>query len=297
MANEGVTLSDIQIQWHAAFCAAAELELSDNREELEFQREYNLSKKPLQIDLLVVEKRRDVLIKSEFGRIFRQHNIIEYKSPGDELSIDDAIKAIGYACFYKSLGETVNQIPLDQLTVSLVREGRPRGLFETLQESGFEIKKEFDGIYYVKGLLFPVQIVVTRELSRGTDGENLSLRVLSRSAAEEDVRKFIEMAQKLISQGDRENVDAILQVSVSANYELYEKMKRRDPVMCEAIRRLMKDEIRDAQEKGEQLGEQKGILETLFSLVKDDILTIADAAQRANMKVSDFEKAYKTFLL
>lgn len=82
MANEGVTLSDIQIQWHAAFCAAAELELSDNREELEFQREYNLSKKPLQIDLLVVEKRRDVLIKSEFGRIFRQHNIIEYKSPG-----------------------------------------------------------------------------------------------------------------------------------------------------------------------------------------------------------------------
>lgn len=181
--------------------------------------------------------------------------------------------------------------------MSLVREGRPRGLFETLQESGFEIKKEFDGIYYVKGLLFPVQIVVTRELSRGTDGENLSLRVLSRSAAEEDVRKFIEMAQKLISQGDRENVDAILQVSVSANYELYEKMKRRDPVMCEAIRRLMKDEIRDAQEKGEQLGEQKGILETLFSLVKDDILTIADAAQRANMKVSDFEKAYKTFLL
>ena len=37
-------------------CAAAELELSVNRAELDFQREYNLSKKPLQIDLLVVEK-------------------------------------------------------------------------------------------------------------------------------------------------------------------------------------------------------------------------------------------------
>ncbi len=57
MVNGGVTLSDIQIQWNAAFCAAAELELLENREELDFQREHNLSKKPLQIDLLVVEKR------------------------------------------------------------------------------------------------------------------------------------------------------------------------------------------------------------------------------------------------
>lgn len=121
MENENVTLSDITIQWHPAFCAAAELELSANRAELDFQREYSLSKKPLQIDLLVVEKLDDVRIQNEIGRIFRRYNVIEYKSPGDGMTIDDFFKTVGYACIYKGLGETVDQIPVDQLTVSLFR--------------------------------------------------------------------------------------------------------------------------------------------------------------------------------
>lgn len=286
MANENVALPDIQIQWHAAFCAAAELELSANREELEFQREYHLSKKSLQIDLLVVEKRAEVCIENEIGRIFRRHNIIEYKSPGDELSIDDFFKTVGYACIYKGLGETVNQIPAEQLTVSLVREGKPVELIRMLKGYGLEVEKKFDGIYYVEGFFFPVQIVVARELDVG---KNVSLKILSRNASKEDVSRFIEMAQKLTSQGDRENVDAVLQVSVSANYGLYEEMKRRDPIMCEAMRRLMKDEIQDSK--------QEGILETLFGLVKEGILTVSDAAKRADMKDSEFEKAYKTFLM
>lgn len=47
-----------KIQWHPAFCAAAELELRSNKGDLEFKREYNLSKKTLQMDLLIIEKRK-----------------------------------------------------------------------------------------------------------------------------------------------------------------------------------------------------------------------------------------------
>jgi len=36
-----------KIQWHPAFCAAAELELRFNKDDLEFKREYNLSKKTI----------------------------------------------------------------------------------------------------------------------------------------------------------------------------------------------------------------------------------------------------------
>lgn len=53
MENENITLSDMDLQWHPAFCAAAELEFKENKTELDFQREYNLSKKPLQIDCLL----------------------------------------------------------------------------------------------------------------------------------------------------------------------------------------------------------------------------------------------------
>ena len=267
MANENLTLSDITIQWHPAFCAAAELELSANRAELDFQREYNLSKKPLQIDLLVVEKLDDVSIQNEIGHIFRRYNVIEYKSPGDGMTIDDFFKTVGYACIYKGLGETVDQIPIDQLTVSLFREGYPEELFRSLEKYGLKIKKEFDGVYYIEGLFIPAQIVVTKELE---SGKYWSLKILSRNALEEDIRGFVEDAQNLTGPGERANVDAVLQVSVSANYKLYEKMKRRYPEMCEAMRRLMQDEIadevREAQRDGVAQGEMKKARETAITL-------------------------------
>ena len=42
-------------------------------------------------------------------------------------------------------------------------------------------------------------------------------------------------------------------------------------------------------QKGEAIGIQKGILEILVSLVKDGILTLAEAAGRYNVTVSEFE--------
>ena len=47
----------------------------------------------------------------------RKYNIIEYKSPKDELNIDDYYKTVGYACLYKGYGENVDIIPADELTV------------------------------------------------------------------------------------------------------------------------------------------------------------------------------------
>ena len=41
---------------------------------------------------------------------------------------------------------------------------------------------------------------------------------------------------------------------------------------------------------GEARGEAKGFLEAMISLVKDGILTVADAAKRANMTVAEFEE-------
>lgn len=37
-------------------------------------------------------------------------------------------------------------------------------------------------------------------------------------------------------------------------------------------------------------GVEEGVLKTLISLVKDGILTLADAAKRANMTVPEFKK-------
>lgn len=193
--------SNAKIQWHPAFCAAAELELRFNKDDLEFKREYNLSKKPLQMDLLIIEKRKGVQIKNEIGKIFRGHNIIEYKSPDDGMTIDDFFKTLGYAFLYKGLGEKVNQIPLGELTVSLFRASAPKKLLNQISKEGYIIEKQSPGIYYVNGLSVPTQIVVTNELN---SQNHESLKVLSKSAQTDDIQRFTELASAFTEPGDKE---------------------------------------------------------------------------------------------
>ena len=42
--------------------------------------------------------------------------------------------------------------------------------------------------------------------------------------------------------------------------------------------------------RGREIGEAMGFLKALIGLVKDNILTLADAAKRANMTIDEFEK-------
>ena len=41
-------MSDTKIQWHPGFVSAMELELREYRKYLDFKKEYNLNKKPLE---------------------------------------------------------------------------------------------------------------------------------------------------------------------------------------------------------------------------------------------------------
>ena len=77
--------NDEKIQWHPAFDAALQIEFGDEAKYLEFDPEHLISKKPMQIDVLVKNKKH-VKLRKNIGRIFRQYNIIEYKSPEDDLT-------------------------------------------------------------------------------------------------------------------------------------------------------------------------------------------------------------------
>ena len=87
--------NDEKIQWHPAFDAALQIEFGEEAEYLEFDSEHLLSKKPMQIDVLI-KNEKHVKIQKNIGRIFRQYNIIEYKSPEDNLDIDDFYKVYAY---------------------------------------------------------------------------------------------------------------------------------------------------------------------------------------------------------
>lgn len=243
-----------KLQWHPAFCAATELELRQDLDVLELIPEYNLSKKPLQIDLVIIKKMDwKRTLQNEIGHIMRGHNILEYKGPGDELTIDSFFKEIGYASLYKAQGIAVNKIPASEVTVSFFRNAYPKALFQELKKEGYILKKMYPGIYYVRGKVpFPVQVVVTSQLERKA---HCSLRVLTTQVEMQDAELFLEQIHYLESKNERSNIDSVLQVSVNANKQVYSLLRRKNE-MCEALRELMKDEIEKELENKLEQGEK-----------------------------------------
>ena len=243
-----------KLQWHPAFCAATELELRQDLDVLELIPEYNLSKKPLQIDLVIIKKMDwKRTLQNEIGHIMRGHNILEYKGPGDELTIDSFFKVIGYASLYKAQGIAVNKISASEVTVSFFRNAYPKALFQELKKEGYILKKIYPGIYYVRGKVpFPVQVVVTSQLERKA---HCSLRVLTTQVEMQDAELFFEQIHYLESKNERSNIDSVLQVSVNANKQVYSLLRRKNE-MCEALRELMKDEIEKELENKLEQGEK-----------------------------------------
>ena len=162
-----------KLQWHPAFCAAAGLEFHEDIERLELKPEYNLSKEPIRIDLLIIKEESDRRIKNEIGHIMKKYNVIEYKSPEDALTIDDFYKTVGYACLYKGYGERVDAVPINELTVSIFRATRPEKMFLTLQKYGHKIEEKYPGIYYVtEHLPFPARCDTGIRAGRASKFEN-----------------------------------------------------------------------------------------------------------------------------
>lgn len=237
--------------WHPGFLGAMGIEFRSYRQSLHFDDEHTLSKESIKMDLLIIKKDKSVAITNEIGEIFREHNVIEYKSPDDGITIDDYYKTMAYTYLYKGLGETVNAIPGEELTVTMIRSAYPVALFKKIEESGGKVEEKYPGVYYIHGIFnTPSQILVTKELNPKL---HASLRVLTKRVKEEDVETFLQMAREFEEPGDRHNADAVLQLSVSANRSVYEEILRRDPEMCEALRELMKEEIdSEVQEKSKE---------------------------------------------
>lgn len=233
-------MGDVRIQWHPGFVAAVDLELAANRDDLEYQSEHNLNVKPLEIDLLVIKKDPGAQLENEIGKLFLGHNIMEYKSPRDHLSVDDFYKAQAYATLYKSYGREVDERRADDITVSLVREAKPVKLLRYLKRHKQRVDNPCPGIYYVlDGVLFPTQIVVTGELR----GEcHAWLKALSERMGQEEMQELLERWQSLTEGYDRELADAVVEVSVNANWEMAERITGGSG-MCKALMDLMEPEI------------------------------------------------------
>lgn len=240
---------DDKIQWHPAFDAALQIELGDEAKYLEFESEHMLTKKPMQIDVLV-KNDKHVKIRKNIGRIFRQYNIIEYKSPKDDLNIDDFYKTYAYACIYKSDTEAVDRIQATELTISFVCYHYPRAMLNKLErDRGITVESVDDGIYYLLGDAIPIQLIVVPVLSKENNYWLNNLRNDLKSGGE--IRRFIELYEK---NKNSKLYQALADTIMRANWKEVKEERK----MCEALRELFADDLRESELKGRNAGKIEG---------------------------------------
>ena len=103
------------------------------------------------------------------------------------------------------------------MTLTLVRDAKPVGLFKKIEVLGGKVTRRHPGIYDVTKMgPIATQVLVTREL-----GENHEfLGVLSEKADEAAVRRFIKSVSKLSDKGDVGNASSVTTVSFAANADV-----------------------------------------------------------------------------
>lgn len=289
MQKEKVEENNRQVlQWHPAFFAGIQIEFGEEAKYLEFHQEYSLGTKPMEIDILI-KKEEERILQKQIGKIFRKHNIVEYKSPTDYLCIDDFYKVYAYAYFYKSDRIPVNSVKLEELTLSLVSESYPRELIRHLREDrGFQIRKVYDGIYYIIGDVLPIQIIVTSKLSSKESLwlRNLTNRMKSLNDAEELMRDYKEHKKNPL-------YESVMDIIVRANEDKFEEAKS----MCEALEELMKEELEAKRAEGKEIGKQQALNRVnLLNLKLAELNRLEDIVKAASDQVYQ-EQLFQEFEL
>ena len=232
------------IQWHPAFIEAIKLELEDYRDSLEFLTEYNLTTAPLRIDCIIIKKDPAAVIKKNIAAIFREVNLVEYKSPDDYLSVADFYKVYSYAYLYASLAN----IPITSLSISFITDHLPEKLFMYLKDvHKYQIAEKNMGIYTVTGDIMPIQVIQSRRL---TVDENLWLRNLSNNL---DAAAFIRIGKetKLGERAAKAYLDVITRANAKMIREVW-NMSDAEPTLEEVLEEV------GLTAKWEAIGEARG---------------------------------------
>ena len=274
------------IQWHPAFHASIQIEFEAEAEKLTFEPEHLLSKKPMQMDELIIKVAENEAIHKNIGRIFRRYNIIEYKSPDDNLTINDFYKVYGYCCFYQSDTDKICEIPPEELTITFICNHFPRKMVQHLKEfRGLNIIHVEAGIYYITGDAFPIQLLVTRELD---PKENLWLQSLRNNMSEpEEIETLLKEYE---TKKSSKLYQAAMEVITRANWDAVKEVKE---TMCEALKELMAEEFQEQEELvtkrvTEQVTEQ--VTEEFIRTLSKNITDVDKLAELLNLPVEQINK-------
>ena len=158
-----------------------------------------------------------------------------------------------------------------------------------------QIELEAEGIYYVSGPKIPIQVIVTQQLSKE---KNLWLRSLTdRIKAKEDMKRLLNEYRE---KQKNPLYESVMQMIARANEE---KFKEAD-CMCEALNRIIQDQIEEkirnslqaGYDEGYGMGMQQGMQQGEHS-INSLILCLAKLGRTSDIIKSASDPEYQKSLL
>ena len=267
-----------QNDWHAWFLAMLNISLFPYLDKIKIESEHLLGVEPPRADFLIIEEEDDVDLGLDIFKIFRRHNIIEFKNPTDTLDRRTLRKVIGYGSYYISQSPHKDDIKPEEVTLSIFRDTKPAELFRELGSR--VIETDTKGIYHIEGVTdLPFQIVVTGELE---GKEYAGYRLITKKADVDDLEQIVRDSNGSTEQFVLNQYRAFFDKLALVNEEFIDKIKRRNDMKyngwLDAFRPEIDKEIASVVE------------DNLFEYVNDGVMQIDYAARKANVTVDDFKK-------
>lgn len=231
--------------YHSGLLAALKEKYDDRYESMETIKELVLGEKVPRLDAVILKKSPDLKLSDEIGVFFKENNIVEFKGYGDGININDFYKVQGYALMYMTVDRSIEEVPIEKMTISILQYRYPRETIKKLIEKGCQIHERSKGIYEIYNqTLFPVQIVNIQNLGEEWD----TFKILVPGAVEEQFEKIQIRFEKTEDLKIRQHLSDILLTSIESNPELFTRMKE-EGKMSEAIRMVFSEEIKEEYEK------------------------------------------------
>ena len=151
-----------------------------------------------------------------------------------------------------------DSISAKEVTITFVSERYPRKLIRHLRTiRKYEVEKAEDGIYNVKGDVFSIQILVTKELS---EKENLWLKSLTNNLKGSDnARKLIEDYQK---NQENELYKSALEAIIHANEKVFKEVNGMsiEDTFMEFVQEKFDRRLKEETEKAVGEAVEKGVV-------------------------------------
>jgi hypothetical protein len=243
------------IDWHKAFAAALKAAFKPYRDVLEFQEEVQLNTQPLRIDVVIIKKKPEAVINSRLAAVFKTANILEYKSPGDYLSVDSFNRTLAYCFLYAS----VERMSIGELSLSIIVGRNPVKTLKYIKETcKWTVEERRPGMHIVEGAPFQIQVI---ESGKVEEREGLWLKELHGKHGGESLGKVLEESLEHLNE---EYMKVYLYILLEANPQGAEEVKKMGrETLDEVLERMGMTETWAAQGRAEEVDEALVMLEML----------------------------------